>query len=319
MARLGPGSIRITPAATAALADADIAPAVLVSRHQRGDWGQVEARQRRVNEWTLQYGGIIRSRYRLATGLVLLVATATDRSYTRVMLETEFRREEVNAREGYAHWAVSYDQERNPLIAVEEPHVGAILADLDVASALDVATGTGRHALALARRGIAVTAVDPSPEMLAVAQRSADRERLAIDFCRRSLDGRLPFSGGQFDLAICSLALCHVPHLPHAAREFARVLRAGGQLLITDFHPDSVAFGWRTHTAQPDGIYMLPDMPHTRADYVSAVERAGFTLLDVRDIPIRDVPEGYLVRHDEIVRDYGHISLCLIVHARKQP
>ena len=46
--------------------------------------------------------------------------------------------------------------------------------------------------------------------------------------------------------------------------------------------------------------------------------RAGFTLLDVRDVPVRDMPEGYLAFHEQTIREYGDTSLCLIVLARKQ-
>ncbi len=53
---------------------------------------------------------------------------------------------------------------------------------------LEVGAGTGRITLPLARAGHRLTAIDPSPAMLAVARRRAAAERLAIDF----LDGRLP-------------------------------------------------------------------------------------------------------------------------------
>ena len=53
---------------------------------------------------------------------------------------------------------------------------------------LEVGAGTGRIALPLARAGHAVTALDPSPAMLAIARRRAAREGLAVTF----RDGRLP-------------------------------------------------------------------------------------------------------------------------------
>ena len=35
-------------------------------------------------------------------------------------------RHEVSIQEGYAIWASSYDEEKNPLIAVEQPRVEAL-------------------------------------------------------------------------------------------------------------------------------------------------------------------------------------------------
>ncbi len=53
---------------------------------------------------------------------------------------------------------------------------------------LEVGAGTGRVALPLARAGHAVTALDPSPAMLAIARERAEAEGLVLTF----LDGRLP-------------------------------------------------------------------------------------------------------------------------------
>jgi ubiquinone/menaquinone biosynthesis C-methylase UbiE len=158
------------------------------------------------------------------------------------MSETAFQ--EVSVREGYALWAASYDQEYNGLIFVEEPQVDRLLAQLSFTRVLDAGTGTGRHALKLARRGANVIAFDQSPEMLAVASLAAQREVLPIDFHLLSLDDDLPFEADQFDLLICALTLSHVPNLAHALAEFARVLQDGGSLLITDFHPVHTLYGW---------------------------------------------------------------------------
>jgi ubiquinone/menaquinone biosynthesis C-methylase UbiE len=71
---------------------------------------------------------------------------------------------------------------------VEEPLVDAILGELQVETALDVCAGTVRLALKLARRGTAVTAIDQSAEMLALAEEKVRREELAIEFRRHSVE-----------------------------------------------------------------------------------------------------------------------------------
>ena len=129
-------------------------------------------------------------------------------------------------------------------------------------------------------------------------------------------DGLVP-EAGRFDLALCTLALCHVPDLRQAVRTLARAVRAGGYVLITDFHPDSVAMGWRTTVDPPEGKFLLPNVPHTRVDYLDALEQAGLTLLEVHDAPVRDIPEGALARHEEIVRECGDVAVCLIALAQK--
>ncbi|MBO0790414.1 MAG: class I SAM-dependent methyltransferase [Ktedonobacteraceae bacterium] len=229
------------------------------------------------------------------------------------MSETEFR--EVSVQEGYALWADSYDQEHNGLIFIEEKQVDRLLAPLTFTRALDVGTGTGRHALKLARRGAGVTAIDQSPEMLAVARQAAQREGLPIDFHLLSLENGLPFESGQFDLLICALMLSHVPNLADTLQEFARVLLDGGSLLITDFHPVHTLYGWRTAFRRAGVIYHLPTVGYTREDYLDATRACGLTILEVAENLVGEVPEGYIP--EEMRRTYADKPFCLSILASR--
>ena len=161
------------------------------------------------------------------------------------------------------------------MIFVEERQVDRLLAQISFTRVLDVGAGTGRHALKLARRGASVTALDQSPEMLAVARQAAQREGFPIDFRLLSLDDGLPFEAQQFDLLICALMLSHVPNLTQVLQEFARVLQNGGHLLITDFHPVHTIYGWRTTFKRAGVTYNLPTVAYTRDDYLEAVRACG--------------------------------------------
>jgi SAM-dependent methyltransferase len=310
------GRIEVSPAAAEVLAEAGLEIAPFLERHRRGDWGDVDDKRRQLSDWALAHNGVIRSAYRLPGDTVLLVHTGIGRSRTRVMLQTEHGHFEVDTQEGYALWAASYDQEENPLIGAEEPHVHPLLDQLAIATALDVGAGTGRYALELARRGARVSAVDRSAEMLAAAKRSATRERLAIDFQLGSLDA-LPFRASHFDLVTCALVLCHILDLMPPLREFSRVMGEGGYLLITDLHPNVVGLEWRTTCARPEGVYLLPNTERTRADYLVCVEKAGFMLRRVIDVPVRDAPEGSLPFYETNVREYGDELFGLIILAQK--
>src|SRR5919199_4693612 len=111
------------------------------------------------------------------------------------------RNHTVTVQEGYAIWASSYDHEKNPLIAAEQPQVEAMLQTLPRPSrVLDLASGTGRYALHFARQGAAVWAIDQSPEMLAVARGKASSANLEITFLQGGLEDGLPFPADHFDL-----------------------------------------------------------------------------------------------------------------------
>lgn len=308
------GTIEVSPAASEALAANHTDPAALFNRHQQGDWGNVDEKRRNYNDLAAQQDEIVLSAYILEDSTEIIVTTAADRSSTYLLLAAEYQRA-VSTQEGYAIWSATYDSEKNSLIAVEEAHVNALLASLHITTALDVGTGTGRYALKLARRGAAVTAVDFSPEMMQVAQQAARKEGLPIDFRHSSIDDDLPFAFQQFDFLICALALCHVSDLAHAFREFYRVLQPGGYLLISAFHPDAIAFGWHTSFRERHGAYVLPNMPHTRTDYIDTLEQTGFTLLKVIDALVGEIPDDYPSK--AILRDHIEKNFCLIILAQK--
>ena len=217
--------------------------------------------------------------------------------------------------EGYSRWAKSYDVTWNTLIATEELYSLGLLDNLEGEAALDVGAGTGRFALKLARRGWKVTAIDPNPEMLAMAERAAVGEGLPMDCTLGAIEDGLPVQAGAFDLVVCALALCHVPDLRRAIGEFHRALAPGGHLLVTDVHPDFVGAGMPTQFRENDVTYVLRNEPHTRNDYLRAIADADLRVSTVLDVPGREVPGGFV---SEFLREnFGDVNFALIALAQK--
>jgi SAM-dependent methyltransferase len=106
-------------------------------------------------------------------------------------------------------------------------------ADLTGQRALDAGCGEGWYAGELAARGATVTAIDASETMLAHARR---RATYPIEFRRAELGTTLPFADGEFDLILSALAIHYVRDYGRVFAEFARLLRPGGQLVVSTHH-----------------------------------------------------------------------------------
>jgi arsenite methyltransferase len=101
---------------------------------------------------------------------------------------------------------------------------------------LDAASGRGTSALFLAQRfGCRVIGVDLGAENVQRATAEANRLGLSDRVGFEVGDAeRLPLNDSTVDAVVCECAFCTFPDKPRAAREFARVLRPGGRVGLSD-------------------------------------------------------------------------------------
>jgi SAM-dependent methyltransferase len=106
----------------------------------------------------------------------------------------------------------------------QEQVIAGFLDPVEGRAVLDVGTGTGRAALALAHRGARVTGIDASAEMLAVAKRRAHEAGVNVTFLTGDAHG-LAFDDRSFDAVICLRVLMHTPDWQRSLAELCRVAR----------------------------------------------------------------------------------------------
>ena len=119
---------------------------------------------------------------------------------------------------------------------------------------LDVGCGPGRHALALARRGIETHGVDLSPDFIRLAQEAATGEGLSATFA--VADVRTLEIDAEYDAVIClcqgGFGLLGGHQDAAVVGRLARALRPGGRLALTAFSaPFAVRWLERDETFDP--------------------------------------------------------------------
>jgi SAM-dependent methyltransferase len=153
----------------------------------------------------------------------------------------------------------------------------------------DVGCGPGHVTRFLAARHPDVVGIDLSPGMIAVARECGPDQRFLVGSLLAVPVGDGALSGV---LALYSIIHLDAAGRTRAARELARVVRAGGRLLVA-FHVDSPEFAvgevnhlteWFGHPVQLDGYFLDPD------DVLAEMQAAGFALVARLDrAPIADV------------------------------
>lgn len=165
--------------------------------------------------------------------------------------------------------------------------------------ALDLASGTGDIAFALAAQGCRVVALDITERMLRLARaKGRDGETAFVVGDMMAL----PFPAASFDLVTAGYGIRNVPRIESSIDEIRRVLKPGGMLLSLDFNRPSngavrafylgyltvvgSVLGWTLH-GDPDTYRYIPESirRYPGAEGVAALlARAGFE--DGRIIPL---------------------------------
>jgi malonyl-CoA O-methyltransferase len=215
----------------------------------------------------------------------------------------------ISVVEGYDKWALSYDSDPNPLIAVEEKITLDLIGDINGKQVLDLGCGTGRYCVLLTNRGAEVTGIDPAPVMIEKAREKVN-ENLNFEIEQGLLEDS-DFPNEHFDLIVSALTFGHIPDIEPVFREMKRILKNDGRIVVSDFHPYWPVFG-HGYTEFYDGKgqeYRIKNFPHLFEEYFVLCKKYGFHIVDIRE-PVID---SKLVESFPSLKGFVDIPLALIL------
>jgi ubiquinone/menaquinone biosynthesis C-methylase UbiE len=134
-----------------------------------------------------------------------------------------------------------------------------------------------------------VIAVEPEPQLRALAQTQADQAAVPIKIVDGLADS-LPVDDAACDAAVASLVLCSVPDQDRALAEIRRVLKPGGQLRFFE-HVHAAAPGRRRLQKALDATGIWPFFGggcHCGRDTQAAIKRAGFLINQIDQLTAAD-------------------------------
>ena len=213
----------------------------------------------------------------------------------------------ADQRAEYDAWAATYPAvAHNPVMRAEQTVVEPLLRRLSPRRALDVGCGSGRYLTLLASLGASAVGVDFSFGMLSQSRGA-----------RVCADARcLPIRRASVDLVNASLMVGDLPDLRSWTREAARVLRPGGDLVYSDFHPNWTHLGWRrTFRDSAGALHDLPFAAHGLDRHLDALAAAGLSLHLLREATL-GADRDPAVRGFR--RQWGDPAVIVVVHATRR-
>ena len=159
---------------------------------------------------------------------------------------------------------------REAAAGAPEPSLIEMLPLIPRGLALDVAAGTGRHAIALAGAGFRVVAVDYAETAMRVVRDTAHAADLPIMPIVADLEDGFPFAPGSFD-AVVNINFLDRDLMP----QLKSALRAGGMLFFDTFLVDQAASG---HPRDPRFLLRHYELREMLSDMALLRYREGLTV-----------------------------------------
>lgn len=213
--------------------------------------------------------------------------------------------------QAYQRWAPIYPPvAHNPLMRVEQQAMLEAWPDFAGCRVLDLACGSGRYSQLLLEAGAA--------------------EVISLDFCMPMLKWfsashrvcasmmQLPFRPDTFDAVVSGLALGHATGVADWMAEVARVLRVGGTLLYSDFHPEAARAGLtRSFKDGQDSSCTVPHQLFSVDAQLEAAAAAGLNVGTVREVRVGLELREAFPGSESFYRDWHGLPIVLVVRAGK--
>ncbi len=132
--------------------------------------------------------------------------------------------------------------------AMRRKAAAAVMSD-GPSRVLDIATGTGDTAIAIAKlakeagKATKITAIDVNEQMLKVARRKADAEGLNCVLFEKGDAMSLRYRNESFDAVVCTFATKNFSNIGKFLKETRRVLKRNGTFIVIDISKPSGSTG----------------------------------------------------------------------------
>jgi ubiquinone/menaquinone biosynthesis C-methylase UbiE len=182
--------------------------------------------------------------------------------------------DEKNAEDAYDLWSQNYDEQPgNLMLDLDEIIFSELLKEINIENKVvaDIGCGTGRHWEKIFNgHPESLTGFDVSEGMLNKLKEkfpSSTVKKISDNIFRREPDN-------YYDVIISTLTIAHIENVSEAISAWSRILKKGGDIIITDFHPALLAHGGKRTFKVDEHQFAVTNFVHS-VDAINNLLRAA--------------------------------------------
>lgn len=238
----------------------------------------------------------------------------------RLLQKLAFHPSEKAAEKAYDIWSPSYDlQPGNLMLDLDEMIFSKLIGNIDLKDkwVADIGCGTGRHWQKLFEKKPArVLGFDVSPGML---------HQLVLKFpsahTHLTSDNLLKMIPDSFvDCLVTTLTIAHIKNIDEAIASWSRILKNNGDLVITDFHPISLANGAKRSFRHAGKTITVTNFIHPLEKVKNIFQKNGLFVVQEEERNVNeDVRPYYQMQNALAIYDrFIGIPIIYGLHLKKQ-
>jgi len=222
--------------------------------------------------------------------------------------------------QAYQIWSANYDnQPGNLMLDLDERIFSDLIGNIDLRDkkVADIGCGTGRHWQKIyAKNPSRLMGFDVSESMLTLL-----KNKYPFALTQKTTDNLLTAIPDSFvDLIVSTLTVAHIKNIEEAIASWVRILKDGGELIITDFHPTLLANGGKRSFSHGGKNLSVKNYTHPIEKMKKIFSDAGCMLIreeeKIVDEEVRSYYENKKALH--VYERFKGLPVIYGLHLRKQ-
>ncbi|WPU91339.1 class I SAM-dependent methyltransferase [Mucilaginibacter sabulilitoris] len=222
--------------------------------------------------------------------------------------------------EAYDLWSAEYDmQPDNLMLHLDGKLFSNLISQVDVKGkqVADIGCGTGRHwPLIFSKEPADLTGFDVSGGMLEKLKQKypAAHTRLITNNLYSDI------SDSAYDIIISTLTVAHIEDIEEAMQAWSRLLKSGGEIIITDFHPHTLAFGGKRTFKYNNAVMAVRNYVHPIYTIKEILLKNNFLLLKQEEVKIDESMKPFYAKQNamHVYEKYKDFPVIYGIHLKKE-